>query len=443
MKSWIASQRERIQRDYFTFLKFPTIGVNPKCADAMHACSQWLSKQIESAGLRSELIPTSRFPLVYAEAGEGPHTLLIYGHYDVQPVDPLDQWLSPPFEPTIRDGKVFARGALDDKGQVWYAVEALRMLKGKLPIRVKLLIEGGEEAGSEGLYEALPRIAPRLKTDSLLVVDFDLLDAQTPAISLGARGLTTMEIRLTGSNIDLHSGMHGGLAYNPNRALAELIATLWDKEGRVAVPGFYDEVEEMKPDGLTFRFDEETYRRQFAIDRLGGEQTRTLLERNWLRPTLEINGLSGGYAGPGFKTVIPAQATAKLSCRLVPHQDPDTIGKKVKAHLEKQTPRGMQLEVTLDHGGRPFRGRADSPLARALSDAYHEVMGTKAARILSGGSIPVIADLLRYSGGDVVGMGFGLAEDNIHAPNECFSLDRLEKGIETLALTIQNLARTR
>lgn len=441
MKSWIASQRERIQRDYFTFLKFPTIGVDPKCADAMHACAHWLKAQAESAGLQAELIPTSRFPLLYAEAGQGPHTLLIYGHYDVQPVDPLEEWISPPFEPTVREGKVFARGALDDKGQMWYAIEALRMLKGKLPLRVKLLIEGGEESGSEGLYEALPKISSRIQTDSLLVADFDLLDAQTPAISLGARGLTTMEVTLTGSNTDLHSGMHGGLAYNPNRALAELIATLWDKEGRVAVPGFYDEVEEMKAEGLTFRFNEKTYASQFAIEKLGGESKRTLLERNWLRPTLEINGMAGGYAGPGFKTVIPARATAKISCRLVPHQDPDTIGKKVKAYLEKQVPRGIQIEVKLDHGGRPFRGRADSPLARALSDAYHEVMGKPAACILSGGSIPVIADLLRHSGGDVVGMGFGLAEDQIHAPNECFSLDRLEKGIETLARTIQLLAR--
>ncbi len=447
-KQWVEKNRERIQRDYFTFLRFKTIGTYPACKSEMEACAAWLQHYLQTAGFSSRLIETSGHPLVWAEhkeAKESAPTLCIYGHYDVQPVDPLELWLSDPFEPEVRDGQVYARGALDDKGQIFFAILAVlafHELQEKLPINMIFCIEGEEESGSQGLSDVLPDLRDQLKADYLLVPDFGLLSPDEPAISLGARGIVTMEVTLTGSKGDLHSGCYGGIAYNPNRALAELLSKLWDEEGRVQVPGFYDDVNAISEEErklYSYRETKEEYAEKFGIRALGGEKEVSLMEANWFRPTIEINGMSGGYAGPGFKTVIPAQATAKLSCRLVPSQDPKKIAEQVGSFLTSRAAAGMDVNYRVLSAEPAFRGQAESRLAEAAMGAYTDVMHRPCHRILSGGSIPIIAQLQEMGLRDVVGMGYGLPGDQIHAPNEHFDMDRLSKGILTVAGTIQRL----
>ncbi len=309
-----------------------------------------------------------------------------------------------------------------------------------LPINLKFCIEGEEESSSLGLSKAIPKMKETLRSDYLLIPDFGQIDRETPAITLGARGMVSMEVTLIGSNSDLHSGLHGGLAYNPNRALAELLAKLWDENGKVRVHGFYDDVVEPRKEDLneyTFRFEEEKYKKDFGMKAIGGEKGRTMAEANTFRPTLEINGMIGGYTGPGFKTVIPAQASAKISCRLVPNQDPDKIGKQIAEFLQKHAVTGTKVEV---HPGQSaFRGNPNSQLAKAVSLAVEEATGKKCEKILSGASIPIVAALVKATNAEVVGMGFGLAEDNIHAPNENFDFDRIEKGFLTVARTLELL----
>jgi acetylornithine deacetylase/succinyl-diaminopimelate desuccinylase-like protein len=398
--------------------------------------------------MKAECIETQGCPLVYAEdlsAGPKASTLLIYGHYDVQPVDPLELWKSDPFEPVERDGLVYARGAVDDKGQILYALLAVQCWKElghRLPINLKFCIEGEEESSSVGLALALPLLKEKLKADYLLVPDFGQLDKETPALSLGARGMVSLEVTLTGSHGDLHSGLHGGIAYNPNRALVELLAKLWDSEGRVQVKGFYDDVLETSEEEqklYAFRFDPEQYKREFGIEAFSGEKGRTMKESNCFRPTLEINGLVGGYTGPGFKTVIPARASAKISCRLVPHQDPAKIGRQAADFLKQNVCPGIQVHVDVHPGAYAFRGNPTSKLARAVEQAATETTGKKCEKILSGASIPIVADLAQSIGAEVVGMGYGLPEDNIHAPNESFDFGRLEKGFLTVARTLELL----
>jgi len=311
-----------------------------------------------------------------------------------------------------------------------------RVLGRPLAINLKFCIEGEEESSSRGLAGALPSLKEKLKADALVVVDFDQFDEKTPALSMGARGLVALEATIIGSNSDLHSGLYGGAAYNPNRALSELIAKFWDKDGRIAVEGFYDDVAEMKEADLkqfAFSLDEERVAKEFGIRSYGKEKGRFLGEAVSARPTLEINGLSGGYAGAGIKTVIPARANVKITCRLVPNQDPKKIGRLVAEFMEKNTPSGMKIEITQHGGEKAFRARPDSVIAKAVAQASTEVMGKKTVNTLSGGSIPIIAALLKTIQAEMVGMGYGLPTDNIHAPNEHFSMDRFEKGFLTLA----------
>ena len=425
-KKWAEKNRKQIRDDYFHFLRFRSISTDPAYKEDSVACSRWLADFIASkAGMKTERIETEGQPLVYAEdLSAGPHapTLLIYGHYDVQPVDPIELWKSDPFEPTERNGLVYARGALDDKGQIYYAVLAVRCWKElgrSLPINLKFCIEGEEESMSLGLAKALPKIGAKLRADYLLIPDFGQPDKDTPAMSMGGRGLVALELILTGSKGDLHSGCHGGLAYNPNRAMVELLSKLWDEKGRVQVPGFYDGVVELNAKeqaDYTFTLDPEKYRQEFGIEALGGEKGKSMKEANYFRPTLEINGLSGGYAGAGFKTVIPACAVAKISCRLVPNQDPKKILHNLQAFLKKQAKEGMKVEIHPMGADFAFRGDPDSKLAQAVSQAVKEVNGKNCEKILSGGSIRIVAELVKQTGAQVVGMGYGLAEDNIHAP---------------------------
>lgn len=449
LKQWIEEHRSILREDYFQFLRFPSISTDPQFAKEVRRCAEWLCGYIGNhTALRAELIETEGYPIVYAEnleAGAGAPTLLIYGHYDVQPVDPLDLWQSPPFEPTERHGKIYARGAVDDKGQIFYAILAMRSWKElgrRLPINVKFCIEGEEESSSLGLSQALGGLKQKLRADSLLVVDFDQFDREFAALSLGARGLVAFEVTLTGSQADLHSGVHGGMAYNPNRALAELLSKLWDDAGRVRVPGFYDDVLSMtqeQREQFSYRYTREQYTREFGVEAFGGDRALSLAENNWFQPTLEINGMSGGYTGAGFKTVIPAQATAKISARLVPDQDPEKIADLLATFLKKQVAAGMKIEVHYLGGEKAFRGRFDSPLAKAVAQACEEASGKPCKKVLSGGSIPIVAKMIEALQVEVVGMGYGLPTDNIHAPNEHFEMSRLEKGFLTVARTLELL----
>lgn len=447
-KDWYKENQEKIQEEFFTLLKFQSISTDssyhPKCLD----CANWLRNFLEEIGLNVQLIDTPTLPLVYAEdlSSEG-ETLLIYGHYDVQPVDPLELWKSPPFEPTIRENQVFARGALDNKGQLFYtltAISAYKKLKGNFPINIKLVLEGEEEAGSSGFLAVLPEIKEKLKADYLMVPDVDLLDEETPTITFGVRGILPFEIELTGSNTDLHSGTQGGIAFNPNRALSSLLAKLWDEDGKVTIDGFYDDVAELthhEKEKLSMTFDRERYSKEFGVQAFSGEKGYSASEANWTRPTIEINGINGGYTGPGFKTVIPAKASAKISCRLVPNQDPQKIEVQVKAFFEKNVEPGIDISIKFLEGARAARGSFDSKIANAVSDSLSEVFGKKTENILSGGSIPVVADLAKETGSQLVLMGLGVPGDNIHAPNEHFGLDRFEKGFLTIAKTIELLAK--
>ncbi len=448
-KKWIERHLEGVKSDYFHFLRFPSISADPAYAPQMEKCAHWLQQYIlTKTGLKSEVIPTSGYPLVYAEdlsAGPQAPTLLIYGHYDVQPVDPVDLWESGPFDPTERNGKVYARGAVDDKGQIFYAITALRAFKElgkKQGVNLKLCIEGEEESASKGLSQSLLQLKEKLKADSLLVIDFDQFDRETPALSLGARGMLCLEVELTGSRSDLHSGIHGGMAYNPNKALVQLLSQLWDSNGKVAIPRFYDEVEETTEEErnrFAFRYDEKSYSKEFGVGAIGGEKGLSLAENNVFRPTLEINGISGGYAGAGFKSVIPAKAVAKLSCRTVPRQDPAKLSRLITRFLEERVVPGMKIKV-VDLGGEPsFRGSPDSQLAKAVAQAAEEVTGKACKNILCSASIPIVAKMIRELGVEVVGMGYGLPTDDIHAPNEHFDMGRFELGYLTVARTLERL----
>lgn len=448
LKEWFQKNQKEAREDYFRFLRFPSVSADPAFRREVLACAEWLVAYMVKKGIRAEQIQTEGYPIVYAEdlrAGPQAPTVLIYGHYDVQPADPVELWKSPPFEPVQREGKIYARGAADDKGQIFYAVLALCALKElgtPLPVNLKFCIEGEEESLSAGLAKALPHLKEKMGADLLLVVDFDQLQDGSPAMTFGGRGLVSLEVTFRGSKGDLHSGLHGGLAYNPNRALAESLAALWDEKGRIQVSDFYADVEDVPQEEIAryhFPFDQAHYSKEFGIEAFGGEKERSLQEKNWLRPTVEINGMSGGYTGAGVKTVIPAQATAKLSCRLVPHQDPEKIARSLASFFQQRAPQGMKVEVQKHSGAFAFRGHPRSKLAKAIATAAKEVTGKKCRNILSGASIPIVAALMRAIGAEMVGMGYGLPSDDIHAPNEHFDWERLEKGFLTLARAIELL----
>lgn len=449
LKKWFDTHYKELLNHYFAFLRFKSISADPAYAEEMGACAEWVQSYIaKKCGMKAEIVPTAGYPLVYAEdlrAGAAAPTLLIYGHYDVQPVDPIELWKSDPFEPAERNGKIYARGAVDDKGQIFYAIAAVQAwneLERELPINLKFCIEGEEESASIGLSQSLPQLKERLKADSLLVIDFDQYDEETAAVSLGARGLVAFEVILTGSKSDLHSGLHGGMAYNPNRAMAELLSKVWDEKGRVKVRGFYDDVVEMSEKEkhfFSFRYDEKSYSKEFAIDAIGGEEGLALSEKNGLRPTFEINGMTGGYTGAGFKTVIPAHTSAKISCRLVPNQNPKKISAAVIDFLKKQVIPGIKIQVKDLGGEEAFRGSPESSLAKAVALASSEVTQKPCKYTLSGGSIPIVAAMVKALGVEVAGMGYGLATDDIHAPNEHFDFKRFEKGFLTVARTLELL----
>jgi len=440
---------ERLLEDFFTFLRFQSISSEPEHRQDMLDCAFWLKKYLEGAGFDIELWEGSGHPTVFAgnmSAGSARPTVMIYNHYDVQPVDPLDLWETPPFDPAIRKGEIYARGAQDNKGQTFFvlnALKALLKLDGKLPVNVKLCIDGEEESGSGSLASMLEDKKEDLLADYLIIADGGFGKPESPAINLGARGLVSITVEVIGSKSDLHSGAHGGIVYNPNHALVEILAKLRDERGKITVPGFYDHVLEAtseEKEKLNLRFDAEQYESMFGAKASGGEKDYSPRESNLIRPTLEINGLGGGYTGAGFKTVIPARAEAKISCRLVPDQDPSRIGELVSEYIRSNAPEGVTVKVRVSRGSKAFRTTSESRIARALSNAYNELHDTPCRFHLGGGTIPIAAELVKISGAEAVLMGYGLGLDNVHAPNEHFGLDRLKKGFLTIARGLEIIA---
>ncbi|MBL7662721.1 dipeptidase [bacterium] len=447
LKSAYQSIKKSALDRYFEFIRFESVSSEAEYKDEVLKCADWLDAEVKKLNFKTTFWQTDNYPVLFAEnteAGPTKPTVLLYGHYDVQPVDPLELWESPPFEPTIKGTEVYARGAEDNKGQCSYVLAALEMLQtvhGKYPVNIKLCIEGEEEIGSPGLLKIVSQHARELKADHLLIVDVGLEAADKPAITLGVRGLVTMDVELTGSRGDLHSGANGNLVYNPNRALVEILAKARDEQGKVLVPGFYDKVLPVSADEkalINLEFDQAEYERLVGAKAISGEQPYPLLEAHWLRPTFEINGIGGGYTGSGFKTVIPAKAIAKISCRLVPNQDPWEIGKLVQEFIEKNVPEGIECKVTIRPGvGTAVRSSPHTTVAKVLSRAYEEVLGKSCDCILNGASIPITAELAKASGADILLVGYGLIDDNIHAPNEHFGLGRFENGALTIARALE------
>jgi acetylornithine deacetylase/succinyl-diaminopimelate desuccinylase-like protein len=443
-------QESKILDDYISFLKFESISSEPAYKNQVEACCEWLKKKIESIGLKVERWDTPIHPILFAEyTGAGPDkpTLLIYNHYDVQPVDPLEAWKYPPFTPTLENGQIYARGASDNKGQCFYTLQALRLLMeehGKLPINIKWVIEGEEEMGSDSLFEMVKTRRDRFKADHMVIVDMGIHNLQSPAVTLGVRGIITMDVNIVGSKTDLHSGSYGGVVFNPLHALIEILGKMRDSEGRIQIPGFYDGVKMLSQEeraDLKMDFDLAEFEANFATQPTGGEKEFTPWERAWLRPTIEINGLSGGYSGEGFKTVIPANALAKVSCRLVPGQEPKKIYDLVKAFIEGNAPPGVKVTVNGGGLGGGVLSSSKSDVAQAFSRAYTTVFKKPCAFIMDGGTIPIITELAHASGAEFALVGVALPTDQIHAPNEHFGVDRLRIGTEIIANALVELAK--
>jgi acetylornithine deacetylase/succinyl-diaminopimelate desuccinylase-like protein len=452
MREWIDKHRTQWLEDYYTFLRFPSVSSEPQYKQSVLDCAQWLVHYLKKLDFEVESWPTTGHPVIFAscmKAGQDKPTLLIYHHYDVQPADPLEEWLSPPFNPTLRNGEIYARGAQDNKGQCFYVLQALKLLQQQahsFPLNIKLCIEGEEEVGSPGLASVLAQKKEQFRADYVAIVDLGLRKAKIPAITLGLRGIITMDVEVQGSDTDLHSGYHGGIAFNPIHALVQLLAGLRDDKGRITIPCFYKDVIDMpleERSHVSFHFDLQEYQQQTGAFPTGGETEYSVLERAWIRPTLEINGIHGGYTGTGFKTVIPAKAYAKISCRLVPDQEPEELAELIAAYLKKNAPPGIHVSVHVHPGqGKSVRISPDAEVVRAFAKAFEEVFDAPCEFIFEGASIPIVPELAEACGGDTILLGLGLSTDLIHAPNEHFGLDRIEKGILIIARAIELLGHS-
>jgi acetylornithine deacetylase/succinyl-diaminopimelate desuccinylase-like protein len=436
-----------------TLLRIPSISTLPEHKADVSGAATWLAEEMNRIGLEHvEVIRTVGHPLVYGDwlhAAVKP-TCICYGHYDVQPPDPLDEWTSPPFEPTERDGNLYARGAVDDKGQMYIHIKALESLfkahNGKLPINVRVILEGEEEVGGEQIAKFVREKGDRLKADFALVSDTELFAPDLPTLCVGLRGMIYTEIEAHGAKTDLHSGMYGGAAPNPFVALAQIIAQLKDSSGRILIPGFYDAVKAPSGDELKawtqLPFDEEHYRQtEVGSSRLTGEPGFSVLERTWARPSLDVHGMLGGFTGAGAKTVIPAKAVAKISMRLVPDMMPDKIFAQYKSYVESLTPAGIALDVRLIHSGEPIVIGIDNPYIQAATRALKQVWKKDTVFVRSGGSVPIVGDFERHLKIPTVMMGFGLPDDNLHAPNEKFHLANFYRGIESVIGFFEELGK--
>jgi acetylornithine deacetylase/succinyl-diaminopimelate desuccinylase-like protein len=432
-------------------LRIPSISTLPEHAGDCRKAAEVLAAELKRIGMQNvRLIETTGHPLVYADwlQAAGKPTVLVYGHYDVQPPDPLDEWISPPFEPTERDGNIYARGAVDDKGQVVAQVKALESLlaaTGKLPLNVRVLLEGEEEVGGEGIASFVASNPPELKADFALVSDTELFAPGLPTLCVGLRGMIYTELEVRSARSDLHSGMYGGAAPNAFIALAQIIAKLKDENGHILIPGFYDDIIPPSKEELaawqSLPFDEDEYRmKEVGSKQLVGEKGYSVLERTWARPTLDVHGIPGGFTGAGAKTVIPAKATAKVSMRLVPGMTPAKAFALYKSYVEKIAPDGVDVDVRLIHSGDPCLIPVNNRYIQAATRALHEVWGKDTVFIRSGGSIPIVGDFDRHLGLPSVMMGFGLPDDNLHAPNEKFHLKNFALGIESLIRFLEEAA---
>ncbi|MBI3941222.1 MAG: dipeptidase [Acidobacteria bacterium] len=449
--NFIEQNKDRFVEELKAFLRIPSISTDPKYKKDVRDCAQYVAAELKRIGIEdARLCETAGHPIVYAQWLQAPGrpTVLFYGHYDVQPVDPLNLWLSPPFEPDIRSGELYARGSADDKGQVFMhfkSLEAHFKNSGKLPVNVKILIEGEEECGSLNLDKFISDNKEMLKADLVVISDTPMFARGVPSICYGLRGLVYFQIDLTGTSTDLHSGSFGGTVANPAYVAARLLGEMKDPEGRVTIPGFYDDVKPLtgreRQEYASLPFDVEKYRRELGAPELWGEKGFTPLEQIWARPTFEVNGIVSGFTGEGAKTVIPARAMAKVSMRLVPDQDPDKIARLFEEHLRKVCPKTVELTITRMHGGKAWLAPIDHPAMAAASRAYQKGFGKKPVFVREGGSIPVVstfAELLKIPS---VLIGIGLPDENAHAPNEKLDLGNFQGGILSTAHLYEELAQ--
>ncbi|TPE45602.1 dipeptidase [Pontibacter mangrovi] len=441
MNQYINDNKDRFVNELLDMLRIPSVSADPKFKGDVMRNAEFLKERLLEAGADNvELVETAGNPVVYGEKMVDPSlpTVLVYGHYDVQPADPYELWNSPPFEPVIKDGNIYARGACDDKGQMYMHVKAFEtMVKtGTLACNVKFMIEGEEEVGSVNLATFVRENKDRLTGDVILISDTGMLGNDTPSITTGLRGLSYVEVEVTGPNRDLHSGLYGGAVANPINILCQMIASMHDENNHITIPGFYDNVEELsqeeRAEMARAPFDLEKYKKSIGLGDVHGEAGYVTMERNSIRPTLDVNGIWGGYTGEGAKTVIPSKAYAKISMRLVPNQSSEEITEKFKKHFESIAPKSVKVEVKPHHGGEPVVTPTDSPAYQAASKAYEETFGVKPIPVRSGGSIPIVAMFKSELGLDSVLMGFGLDSDAIHSPNEHYGLFNYMKGIETI-----------
>jgi acetylornithine deacetylase/succinyl-diaminopimelate desuccinylase-like protein len=447
---YIDSNQERFLEELKDFLRIPSISADPEYTAETRRAAEYVADEARRLGLDNVAIhDTPGHPVVYADwmKAPGKPTVLIYGHYDVQPVDPLELWTDPPFEPTVRGDEIYARGSIDDKGQVHMhmkAIEALISTRGELPVNVKQIIEGEEEVGSPNLVPFIEQQKDLLACDAVMISDTTMYDYDMPSVTYGLRGLAYFEIHVVGPDRDLHSGMFGGAVANPINALCELIAAMKDEKGRIQLPGFYDDVidvssqERSELGRLPYNVDDFT--KMIDIPETAGEAGYTDLERLWARPTLDVCGIWGGYQGEGAKTVLPSKAAAKVSMRLVANQDYTKIGDQLRAFVEAHKPAGVTVEVVELHGGPPALTPVDSLPVKAALSALEGAFGVKPFLIRSGGSIPVVADFERILGAPVVLMGFGLPDQNAHSPDEKMNLKNYYRGIKSAALFLDRFA---
>lgn len=443
VKSYIAANKDRFISELFDLLRIPSISAQSEHKEDCRRCAEWLAAALAKAGAdRADVLPTEGNPVVYAEKIVDPaaKTVLVYGHYDVMPVDPRQEWRTEPFEPVVKEGRIWCRGADDDKGQLWMHAKAFEAMcaTGSLPCNVKFMLEGEEEVGSESLYGFCEQNREMLKADIILVSDTSMISMQTPSITCGLRGLAYMEVEVTGPDKDLHSGIFGGAVANPANVLARLVAQLVDDKGRITIPGFYDDVRELTAaEREAFNqapFSLSDYKQSLSIDDVEGEEGYTTLERTGVRPSLDVNGIWGGYTEEGTKTVIPSKASAKISMRLVPNQDYRKISELFEKYFRSIAPASVKVEVKSLHGGMPYVAPIDMPAYKAAEKAVEATFGKKPLPFYSGGSIPVISGFESILGIKSLLLGFGLSEDAIHSPNESYGLDQFEKGVETIPL---------
>lgn len=446
------NQKTALLDDLKRLLAIPSVSTDPSRRDEVQRCAEEVARQMNQAGLKAvEIMKTAGHPVVYGEFLVDPDlpTALIYGHYDVQPEDPIELWTTPPFEPTVRDGKIYARGATDDKGQFLCHIKAVQGLlekDGTLPINVKILIEGEEEIGSPNLAPFLEQHSEKLKADVLVVSDNAMYAPDQPSLVYGLRGLAYLQIDLKGADSDLHSGIFGGAVPNPAMELARILAQLKDENERVTAPGFYDKVLPMSQEERNayaeLEFDAEEFRASVGVNRLTPEAGYNSLESRTARPTLEINGMISGYTGEGAKTVLPGHAMAKVSCRLVPNQDPAEIAELLEAHIRSLCSDSVECTITPVHGGQPWITPPDHPALEAAARAIRAVYGKDPVRLREGGSIPIITDFQNILGLPGILLGFGLNDENLHAPNEHFRIENYYRGIETSQALLKALAET-